>query len=74
MEFSLPKKNFPLNHRDYTLYEEVGQGVSAIVYRALCIPLDEIVAIKVIDLEKCNNDMVILGFLSLFRLGLIQLL
>ncbi|KAL6187068.1 hypothetical protein ACLB2K_043183 [Fragaria x ananassa] len=57
MEFSLPKKNFPLNHKDYTLYEEVGQGVSAIVYRALCIPLDEIVAIKVIDLEKCNNDM-----------------
>lgn len=58
MEFLSPKKNFPLNHRDYTLYEEVGQGVSATVYRALCIPLDEIVAIKVIDLEKCNNDMV----------------
>ncbi|KAM5566792.1 serine/threonine-protein kinase BLUS1 [Rosa sericea] len=57
MEFLLHKKNFPLNHKDYTLYEEVGQGVSATVYRALCIPLDEIVAIKVIDLEKCNNDM-----------------
>ncbi|KAK9935492.1 hypothetical protein M0R45_022594 [Rubus argutus] len=57
MEFLSPKKKFPLNHRDYTLYEEVGQGVSATVYRALCIPLDETVAIKVIDLEKCNNDM-----------------
>lgn len=57
MEFLSPKKKFPLNHRDYALYEEVGQGVSATVYRALCIPLDETVAIKVIDLEKCNNDM-----------------
>ncbi|KAK4477385.1 hypothetical protein RD792_016606, partial [Penstemon davidsonii] len=36
--------------------EEVGEGVSATVYRALCIPLNEVVAIKVLDLEKCNND------------------
>ncbi|XP_050372792.1 uncharacterized protein LOC126790550 isoform X2 [Argentina anserina] len=57
MELLLHKKKFSLNHKDYTLYEEVGQGVSATVYRALCIPLDETVAIKVIDLEKCNNDM-----------------
>ncbi|KAH0984744.1 hypothetical protein GBA52_011921 [Prunus armeniaca] len=41
----------------YKLYEEVGEGVSASVYRALCIPLNEIVAIKVLDLEKCNNDL-----------------
>ncbi|KAL0395695.1 UNVERIFIED_CONTAM: Serine/threonine-protein kinase fray2 [Sesamum calycinum] len=36
---------------------EVGEGVSATVYRALCVPLNEIVAIKVLDLEKCNNDL-----------------
>lgn len=50
-------KKFPLNDKDYELYEEVGEGVSATVYRALCIPLNEIVAIKVLDLEKCNNDL-----------------
>ncbi|KAL4332897.1 hypothetical protein GQ457_07G001880 [Hibiscus cannabinus] len=51
------EKRFPLNANDYKLYEEVGEGVSASVYRALCIPLNEIVAIKVLDLEKCNNDL-----------------
>ncbi|CAL0298954.1 unnamed protein product [Lupinus luteus] len=56
MEHSLEKR-FPLHAKDYELYEEVGEGVSASVYRALCIPLNEIVAIKVLDLEKCNNDL-----------------
>ncbi|KAL2523331.1 Protein kinase superfamily protein [Forsythia ovata] len=50
-------KKFPLNANDYKLYEEVGEGVSATVYRALCIPLNEIVAIKALDLEKCNSDL-----------------
>ncbi|VVA17722.1 PREDICTED: serine/threonine-kinase [Prunus dulcis] len=50
-------KRFPLDAKDYKLYEEVGEGVSASVYRALCIPLNEIVAIKVLDLEKCSNDL-----------------
>ncbi|PON98954.1 Serine/threonine protein kinase [Trema orientale] len=56
MEYSSTKK-FPVNPEDYNLYEEVGQGVSAIVYRALCIPFNEIVAIKILDLEKCNSDL-----------------
>ncbi|XP_071692384.1 serine/threonine-protein kinase BLUS1-like [Rutidosis leptorrhynchoides] len=51
------KLKFPVNADDYTLYEEVGEGVSASVYRALCIPLNKVVAIKVLDLEKCNNDL-----------------
>ncbi|KAK9925307.1 hypothetical protein M0R45_033635 [Rubus argutus] len=50
-------KRFPLDAKEYKLYEEVGEGVSASVYRALCMPLNEIVAIKVLDLEKCNNDL-----------------
>lgn len=50
-------RRFPANPKDYKLYEEVGEGVSATVYRALCIPLNEVVAIKVLDLEKCNNDL-----------------
>lgn len=61
----LSEKKFPVNAKDYKLYEEVGDGVSATVYRALCIPLNEIVAIKVLDLEKCNNDLVSLLFLIL---------
>ncbi|GLU02067.1 hypothetical protein SLE2022_193370 [Rubroshorea leprosula] len=51
------EKRYPVNARDYKLYEEVGEGVSATVCRALCIPLNEIVAIKVLDLEKCNIDL-----------------
>ncbi|KAI3474894.1 hypothetical protein Pfo_030205 [Paulownia fortunei] len=51
------EKKFPLTAKDYKLYEEVGEGVSATVYRALCVPLNERVAIKVLDLEKCNNDL-----------------
>ncbi|XP_074370955.1 uncharacterized protein LOC141712070 isoform X1 [Apium graveolens] len=51
------ERRFPINAQDYILYEEVGDGVSATVYRALCVPFDEIVAIKVLDLEKCNNDL-----------------
>ncbi|PRQ53951.1 putative protein kinase STE-STE20-Fray family [Rosa chinensis] len=51
------EKRFPLDAKEYKLYEEVGEGVSASVYRALCVPLNEIVAIKVLDLEKCNNDL-----------------
>ena len=58
------EKKFPLNAKDYKLHEEIGDGVSATVYRALCIPLNEVVAIKVLDLEKCNNDLV--GFLAPF--------
>lgn len=50
-------KFFPLSASDYKIYEEVGQGVSAIVHRALCIPFNEIVAIKVLDLEKCNSNL-----------------
>ncbi|XP_011655420.1 serine/threonine-protein kinase BLUS1 isoform X3 [Cucumis sativus] len=51
------EKKYPVNAKDYNLHEEVGEGVSATVYKALCIPLNEIVAIKVLDLEKCNNDL-----------------
>ncbi|XP_057821078.2 serine/threonine-protein kinase BLUS1 isoform X2 [Cryptomeria japonica] len=51
------QKKYPLRSADYKLYEEVGQGVSATVYRALCIPFNQIVAVKVLDLEKCNSNL-----------------
>lgn len=53
-----PKREFPLDANGYKLYEEIGEGVSASVHRALYISLNEIVVIKVLDLEKCNNDFV----------------
>lgn len=54
----MDKKKYPLGPEHYTLYEEVGQGVSASVHRAVCIPLDEIVAIKILDFERHNADLV----------------
>ena len=51
MDYSSTKK-FPVNPEDYNLYEEMGQGVSATVYKALCIPFNEIVAIKIFDVQK----------------------
>ncbi|KAL9255337.1 Serine/threonine-protein kinase fray2-like protein [Drosera capensis] len=53
----LSEKRYPVDAKDYKLYEEVGEGVSATVYRALCISFNEVVAIKVLDLERCNNDL-----------------
>ncbi|CAH2066566.1 unnamed protein product [Thlaspi arvense] len=50
-------KRFPLYAKEYELFEEVGEGVSATVYRARCIALNENVAIKIMDLEKCRNDL-----------------
>lgn len=51
-------RRFPTDPKEYKLCEEVGDGVSATVYKALCIPLNIEVAIKVLDLEKCSNDLV----------------
>ncbi|KAG8366871.1 hypothetical protein BUALT_Bualt16G0013000 [Buddleja alternifolia] len=51
------EKKYPLTAKDYNLCEEIGEGVSASVHKALCVPLNEVVAIKVLDLEKCNNDL-----------------
>ncbi|XP_021313895.1 serine/threonine-protein kinase BLUS1 isoform X3 [Sorghum bicolor] len=51
------RRKYPIHVEDYELYEEIGQGVSAIVYRALCKPLDEIVAVKVLDFERTNSDL-----------------
>uniref|UniRef100_A0A453PV84 Protein kinase domain-containing protein n=1 Tax=Aegilops tauschii subsp. strangulata TaxID=200361 RepID=A0A453PV84_AEGTS len=48
---------YPIRAEDYELYEEIGQGVSAIVYRALCRPLGETVAVKVLDFERTNSNL-----------------
>ncbi|XP_062228748.1 serine/threonine-protein kinase BLUS1-like isoform X3 [Phragmites australis] len=57
MAHALLSRGFPTDPNEYKLCEEIGEGVSATVYRALCVPLDIVVAIKVLDLEKCNSDL-----------------
>lgn len=58
MPDKMERKKYPIRAEDYELYEEVGHGVSAAVHRALCIPLHEVVAIKVLDFERDNSDLV----------------
>ncbi|KAF6156372.1 hypothetical protein GIB67_031493 [Kingdonia uniflora] len=53
----MEKKKYPIGAESYKLYEEIGQGVSASVYRALCVPFNEVVAIKIIDFERDNCDL-----------------
>lgn len=68
----MEKKKFPIGAEHYLLYEEVGQGVSASVFRALCIPHNEVVAIKILDFERDNCDLVItlLSNLSVYIINL----
>ncbi|TKY64693.1 Serine/threonine-protein kinase fray2 [Spatholobus suberectus] len=51
------KKKYPIGAENYVLYEEIGQGVSASVHRALCVPFNEVVAIKILDFERDNCDL-----------------
>ncbi|XP_073098623.1 uncharacterized protein [Elaeis guineensis] len=53
----MERMKYPIRSEEYELYELVGQGVSASVYRARCIPLDEVVAIKILDFERNNSDL-----------------
>lgn len=63
---------YPIGSEYYSLYEEIGQGVSALVHRALCNPLNEIVAIKILDFERDKCDLVkkkLNFFLSIYGLN-----
>ncbi|KAK4414040.1 Serine/threonine-protein kinase fray2 [Sesamum alatum] len=51
------QRKYPIGAEYYTLYEEVGTGASATVSRALCIPLNEIVAVKILDFERSNCNL-----------------
>ena len=53
---------YTVNPNDYKLLEEVGYGASAVVYRAIYIPFNEVVAIKCLDLDRCNSNLVCLLF------------
>uniref|UniRef100_A0A0D3HFN9 Protein kinase domain-containing protein n=1 Tax=Oryza barthii TaxID=65489 RepID=A0A0D3HFN9_9ORYZ len=47
---------FTANPRDYQLMEEVGYGAHAVVYRALFVPRNDVVAVKCLDLDQLNNN------------------
>ncbi|GAX82215.1 hypothetical protein CEUSTIGMA_g9643.t1 [Chlamydomonas eustigma] len=50
-------KDYPTSSEDYDLIEDCGRGVSATVYRSLCKPLHEVVAVKKMNLESMNCDL-----------------
>ncbi|KAJ7952201.1 Kinase [Quillaja saponaria] len=50
------QRTYSANPSDYKLLEEVGYGASATVYRAIYLPLNEVVAVKCLDLDRCNSN------------------
>ena len=58
MDVGGERKVYPVAAAQYQVLEEIGQGASANVYRAMCLPYKEVVAIKALDLEKCNSSLV----------------
>lgn len=48
---------YSANSDDYKLLEEVGYGASATVYRAIYLPFNEVVAVKCLDLDRCNSNL-----------------
>lgn len=52
-----PKLQFPLDSDSYKIIDEIGVGVSAVVYKAECVPMNSVVvAIKAIDLDQLKSD------------------
>ncbi|XP_060215875.1 serine/threonine-protein kinase BLUS1 [Lycium barbarum] len=49
---------YPLDSACYRILDEIGRGVSAIVYKAICLPMNSsVVAIKAIDLDQSKADL-----------------
>ena len=51
------QKYFPVGQEEYEMMEEIGRGGSAIVYKAKCLALNEVVAVKCLDLDGTGADM-----------------
>ncbi|KAK7261710.1 hypothetical protein RIF29_28028 [Crotalaria pallida] len=55
-EKSTKRVQYPLDPSSYKILDEIGAGVSAIVYKAICVPMNSLVAIKSIDLDRSRPD------------------
>ncbi|KAJ4784155.1 Protein kinase superfamily protein [Rhynchospora pubera] len=51
------KRVYKASAEEYNLLEEVGYGANAVVYRAIYVPSNEIVAVKCLDLDRCNSNL-----------------
>ncbi|XP_022762037.1 protein kinase 3-like isoform X2 [Durio zibethinus] len=51
------QRRYSANSDDYKLLEEVGCGASATVYRAMYLPSNEVVAVKCLDVDRCNSNL-----------------
>lgn len=51
------QKTYTANAKDYRLLEQIGDGASATVFRAIYLPFNEVVAVKCLDLDRCNSNL-----------------
>ncbi len=47
--------DFPMRAEAYRLERKIGQGTAATVWQAICLENDQLVAVKVVDLEAQPN-------------------
>ncbi|XP_027346697.1 serine/threonine-protein kinase 3/4-like isoform X2 [Abrus precatorius] len=57
MEGGTHPRNYSANPADYKLLEEVGHGGTAAVCRAIYLPFNQVVAVKCLDLDRCNINL-----------------